>query len=139
MPQDRAMRAFVIHLGVYVVGGRPSRRAQSLPQSQSYLVHLGACRLGHQASPPTTLRSCCSAPGGKKRSSPTRVRGFFIHLFVYVAVNALLIVVNLMLYADLLLVPLSAYRVGPAALGPCLRHLLSQARQRSIVQRSNRS
>jgi 2TM domain len=75
-----------------------------------------------------TLRSCCSAPARREAIfTDERKRGFLIHLFVYLAVNVPLIVVNLLTTPDYYWVPPSASGVGLGPCRPCLRHFLSRA------------
>ena len=59
-----------------------------------------------------------------------RKRSFLVHLFAYVAVNALLIVVNLLYSPGYYRFLLSAHRLGRAARSPCLCRFLSRARRR---------
>ena len=65
-----------------------------------------------------TLRSCCSAPARREAIfTDERKRGFLIHLFVYLAVNVPLIVVNLLTTPDYywFLLPLVGWGLALAA------------------------
>ena len=139
MPQDRAMRAFVIHLGIFVlvVSLLAAINLYRNPDHIWFIWVLAGWGIGVAAH---DLALLLQRTGRKEAIfTDARVRGFFIHLFRLCRGECPADRGQSHVYADLLLVPLSAYRVGSAASGPRLRHLLSQARQRSIVQRSNRS
>jgi len=96
MPQDRAMRAFVIHLGVYVlvIGLLAAINLYRNPNHIWFIWVLAGWGIGVAAH---DLALLLQRTGRHEAIfTDAGVRGFFIHLFVYVAVNALLIVVNLM-------------------------------------------
>jgi predicted membrane channel-forming protein YqfA (hemolysin III family) len=138
MPQDRAMRAFVIHLGIFVlvVGLLAAINLYRNPDHLWFIWVLLGWGIGVAAHGLVILLKRT-----KRREaifSDQRKRGFFVHLFVYVAVNALLIAINL-LYSPgyyWFLIPL----IGWGLL--LLAHAyvtFYRGRQRSIVQCSNRS
>jgi len=92
MRQDHPMRAFLIHLGIYVlvVGLLAALNLYRHPDHLWFIWVLLGWGIGVAA---LLLRR-------REPREPTvadeRKRGFLVHLFVYVAVNALLIVVNLL-------------------------------------------
>ena len=71
MPQDRAMGAFVIHLGVYVllVGLLAALNLYRNPNHIWFIWVLAGWGIGVAAH---DLALCFSAPGGARRSSPMR-------------------------------------------------------------------
>src|SRR5262249_10242506 len=95
------MRGFVIHLGIFmvVVGLLAAINLYRRPDHIWFIWVLAGWGIGVPAhDPPLLLQRT-----GRKDAifTDARLRGFFLHLFVYVAVNALLIIVNL-LYMPLL-------------------------------------
>ena len=96
MNQDHAMRAFVIHLVVFVVvvAVLAALNLYRSPHNIWFIWVLAGWGIGVAAHDLALLlqRSARQEP----IFTDPRVRGFFIHLFVYLAVNALLVVVNLL-------------------------------------------
>ncbi|MGB2931528.1 MAG: 2TM domain-containing protein [Methyloceanibacter sp.] len=96
MGQDRAMRGFLIHLGIFVavVGGLALLNIVRNPQHIWFIWVLAGWGIGVAAHDIALLLQ----RSGRSEAifTDAKVRGFFLHLFVYVAVNALLIVVNLL-------------------------------------------
>jgi hypothetical protein len=96
MTQDRAMRGFVIHLSIFVVvvGLLAALNLYRNPQKIWFIWVLAGWGIGLAAHDLALLMQ------RSERQEPIftdpRMRGFFVHLFVYLAVNALLIVVNLL-------------------------------------------
>ena len=94
--QDPAMRAFVIHLCIFVVvvGGLAALNLYRHPDHIWFIWVLAGWGIGLAAHDLALLLQRT----GRREAILTdeRKRGFLIHLFVYVAVNALLIVVNLL-------------------------------------------
>ena len=139
MPQDRAMRGFIIHLGIFVVvvGLLAAINLYRRPDHIWFIWVLAGWGIGLAAH---DLALLLQRTGRKEAIfTDARVRGFFLHLFVYVAVNALLIIVNLLYMPNYywFLFPLIGW--GLLRVGPRLRRLLSQARERLASRRSNRS
>ena len=96
MPQDHALRGFLVHLGIYVVvvGALAALNLYRHPENLWFIWVLLGWGIGVAAHGLVLLLKHT-----KRREAiftDARVRGFFIHLFVYVAVNALLIIVNLL-------------------------------------------
>ena len=96
MPQDHAMRGFLIHLGVYVVvvGLLAALNLYRSPSNLWFIWVLLGWGIGVAAHGLALLLQ----RSGRREAifTDTRKRSFFVHLFVYLAVNALLIVVNLL-------------------------------------------
>ncbi len=96
MTQDRAMRAFVIHLTIFVVvvALLAALNLYRNPQKIWFVWVLAGWGIGIAAHDLALLLQ--RSERQERVFTDPRVRGFFIHLFVYLAVNALLIVVNLL-------------------------------------------
>lgn len=96
MEQNHALRALLIHLGVFVVvvGALAAINLLRNPDHLWFVWVLAGWGIGVAAHGLAVLlqRSDRTKPIFTDR----RVRGFFVHLFVYVAVNVLLIIVNLL-------------------------------------------
>jgi 2TM domain len=96
MEQNHALRAFLIHLGVFVVvvGALAAINLLRNPNHLWFVWVLAGWGIGVAAHGLAILlqRSDRTEPIFTDR----RVRGFFVHLFTYVAVNVLLIIVNLL-------------------------------------------
>ena len=96
MRQDHAMRAFLIHLGVYVlvVGLLAALNLYRSPNNLWFIWVLLGWGIGVAAH---GLAIVLQRSGRRKAVfTDKRKRSFLVHLFVYLAVNALLIVVNLL-------------------------------------------
>ena len=134
MSQDHATRGFLIHLGVYVlvVGLLAALNLYRNPGNLWFIWVLLGWGIGVAAHGLAVLLK----RSGRREEIFTdrRKRSFLVHLFVYLAVNALLIVVNL-LYSPgyyWFLFPLIGW--GRATCRPCLCRFLSRARKRSLLQ-----
>jgi len=96
MEQNHALRAFLIHLGVFVVvvGALAAINLLRNPHHLWFVWVLAGWGIGVAAHGLALLlqRSDRSEPIFADR----RMRGFSVHLFTYVAVNVLLIIVNLL-------------------------------------------
>ena len=96
MRQDPAMRAFIIHLGIFVlvIGVLVAINLYRSPDHIWFIWVLAGWGIGVAAHDLALLLQRT----GRREAIFTdkRKRTFLIHLFVYVAVNALLIVVNLL-------------------------------------------
>jgi 2TM domain len=96
MEQNHALRAFLIHLGVFVVvvGALAALNLYRNPSHLWFIWVLAGWGIGVAAHGLAILlqRSDRTEPIFADR----RVRGFFVHLFTFVAVNGLLIIVNLL-------------------------------------------
>jgi hypothetical protein len=96
MSQDRAMRGFVIHLLIFVVvvGLLAALNLYRNPQKIWFVWVLAGWGIGLAAHDIALLMQ----RSGRQEAIFTdpKVRCFFVHLFVYLAVNALLIAVNLL-------------------------------------------
>ena len=94
--QDRGMRGFFIHLGVYVlvVAALAALNLYRNPEHLWFIWVLIGWGIGVAAHGLALLLQ----RSGRSEAvfADRRVRGFAVHVFVYVAVNALLIVVNLL-------------------------------------------
>lgn len=100
MPQDCAMRGFVIHLRIFVlvVGLLAAINLYRRPDHLWFIWVLAGWGIGVAAHDLALLLQRTGRRVGI--FTEARVRGFFLHSFVYVAVNALLIVVNLLYTPD---------------------------------------
>jgi hypothetical protein len=96
MSQDHAMRAFVIHLSIFVVvvGLLAALNLYRDPHKLWFIWVLAGWGIGVAAHDLALLLQ--RSERQERIFADPSVRGFFIHLFVYLAVNALLIVVNLL-------------------------------------------
>jgi hypothetical protein len=98
--QDHAMRGFLIHLGIFVVvvGALAALNLYRNPDHIWFIWVLAGWGIGLAAYDLALLLQRT----GRREAIFTdeRKRGFLIHLFVYLAVNALLIVVNLLTRPD---------------------------------------
>jgi predicted membrane channel-forming protein YqfA (hemolysin III family) len=96
MKKDPALRAFLIHLGIFVVvvGALAALNLYRKPDHLWFIWVLAGWGIGVAAHGLALLlqRSDRREPV----FSDKRVRGFSVHVFVYVAVNVLLIIVNLL-------------------------------------------
>lgn len=96
MEQNHALRAFLIHLGVFVgvVGALAALNLYRNPDHLWFVWVLAGWGIGVAAHGLAVLlqRSDRTEP----IFTDSRVRGFFVHLFTFVAVNVLLIIVNLL-------------------------------------------
>jgi hypothetical protein len=96
MPRDHAMRGFIIHLCIFVVvvGLLAALNLYRRPDHIWFIWVLAGWGIGLAAHDLALLLQRT----GRHDSIFTdeRKRSFIIHLFVYLAVNALLIVVNLL-------------------------------------------
>jgi predicted membrane channel-forming protein YqfA (hemolysin III family) len=94
--QDHAMRGFLIHLGIFVVvvGALATLNLYWNSDHIWFIWVLAGWSSGLAAH---DLALLLRRPGRREAIfTDERKRGFLIHLFVYLAVNALLIVVNLL-------------------------------------------
>jgi len=89
MPRDHATRGFLIHLGVYVlvVGLLAALNLYRNPGNIWFIWVLLGWGIGVAAHGLAILL---------QRSGRREERSFLVHLFAYIAVNALLITVNLL-------------------------------------------
>ena len=96
MGHDRAMRGFVIHLSIFVgvVGLLAAINLYRNPQHIWFIWVLAGWGIGVAAHDLALLLQRTGRP--EAIFTDARVRGFFLHVFVYATVNALLIIVNLM-------------------------------------------
>jgi hypothetical protein len=96
MHKDPALRAFLIHLGTYavVVGALAALNLYRHPDHLWFIWVLLGWGIGVAAHGLVLLLK--HTKRHEAIFTDARVRGFFIHLFAYVAVNALLIAVNLL-------------------------------------------
>ena len=117
MSQDHAMRGFVIHLSIFVivVGLLAALHLYRNPQKIWFIWVLAGWGIGVAAHDLALLMR----RSGRQEAifADPKARGFFIHLFVYLAVNALLIVVNVIYDPDYywFLFPLLGWGIGLAA------------------------
>jgi hypothetical protein len=97
---DSAMRAFVIHLGVFVAVniGFATLNLMRNPQHIWFIWVLAGWGIGLAAHDLALLLK--RTPRREAIFADPAVRRFFIHAFVYLAVNTLLIVVNLLATPD---------------------------------------
>jgi hypothetical protein len=97
---DPAMRAFVIHLGVFVAVniGFATLNLMRNPQHIWFIWVLAGWGIGLAAHDLALLLK--RTPRREAIFADPAVRRFFIHAFVYLAVNTLLIVVNLLATPD---------------------------------------
>jgi hypothetical protein len=95
MRKDPAMRAFVIHLAIFVlvVVGLAAINLLRRPDHIWFIWVLAGWGIGLAAHDLALLLA--RTPRREAIFTDPAVRGFFIHALVFVAVNALLIVVNL--------------------------------------------
>jgi hypothetical protein len=98
--QDHAIRGFLIHLGLFVgvVGTLAALNLYRTPDHIWFIWVLAGWGIGLAAHDLALLLQRT----GRREAIFTdeRKRGFLIHLFVYLAVNVLLIVVNLLITPD---------------------------------------
>jgi predicted membrane channel-forming protein YqfA (hemolysin III family) len=96
MEKDHGIRAFLIHLGIFVVvvGALAGLNLYRNPQHLWFIWVLAGWGIGVAAHGLALLLR------HSDRREPVfadkRVRGFTVHVFVYVAVNILLAIVNLL-------------------------------------------
>ncbi len=125
MEQNHALRAFVIHLGVFVVvvGALAAINLYRNPDHLWFVWVLAGWGIGVAAHGLAILlqRSDRTEPIFTDR----RVRGFFVHLFTLCRGERAAHRRQSALHADLLLVPVSAHWLGTAGGGPCLCRVLS--------------
>ena len=96
MHEDRPMRGFLIHFGIFVlvVGLLAALNLYRNPGNPWFLWVLIGWGIGVAAH---DLALLLQRTGSKKEIfTDRRKRSFLVHLFAYLAVNLLLIVVNLM-------------------------------------------
>jgi hypothetical protein len=126
---DPAMRAFVIHLAIFVAAnlGFAALNLARNPHHIWFFWVLAGWGIGLAAHDLALLLK--RTPRREAIFSDPAVRGFFIHAFVYLAVNALLLVVNLMISPTLYWFywPLLAWGVLLAAHGYVVFHRRSKA------------
>ena len=96
MPEDRAIRVFLIHLGVFVVviGLLAALNLTRNPEHPWFLWVLLGWGVGVAAHGLVLLLK--RSPRSEPIFTDAKVRGFYVHLFVFLAVNAILIAVNLL-------------------------------------------
>jgi hypothetical protein len=96
MRQDHAIRGFLIHLGIFVVvvSALAALNLYRNPDRIWFIWVLAGWGIGVAAHDLALLLQRTSRR--EAIFTDKRKRGFLIHLFVYLAVNALLIVVNLL-------------------------------------------
>jgi hypothetical protein len=96
MSQNHAMRAFVIHLSIFVVvvGVLAAINLYRDPQKIWFIWVLAGWGIGVAAHDLALLLQRTERQ--EAIFTDPKARGFFIHLFVYLAVNALLAIVNLL-------------------------------------------
>jgi 2TM domain-containing protein len=96
MGKDRAMRGFLIHFGIFVgvVGLLAAINLFRNPQHLWFIWVLAGWGIGLAAHDLALLLQRTGRT--EALFTDAKVRGFFIHVFVYATVNALLIIVNLM-------------------------------------------
>jgi hypothetical protein len=117
MRQDHAIRGFLIHLGIFVVvvSALAALNLYRNPDRIWFIWVLAGWGIGVAAHDLALLLQRTSRR--EAIFTDKRKRGFLIHLFVYLAVNALLIVVNLLYSAGYywFLFPLVGWGVALAA------------------------
>jgi len=96
MPEDRALRVFLIHLGVFVavVGLLAVLNLTRNPGHLWFIWVLLGWGIGVAAHGLAVLLK--RSPRREPLFADAKVRGFTVHLFVFLAVNAVLIAVNLL-------------------------------------------
>ena len=97
---DPAMRGFLIHLGLFIVAniGLAALNLMRTPSHIWFIWVLAGWGIGLAAHDVALLLQ--RTPRREAIFIDPRVRAFFIHAFVYLAVNVLLIVVNLLVTPD---------------------------------------
>jgi predicted membrane channel-forming protein YqfA (hemolysin III family) len=132
MRKDPAMRAFVIHLAIFVlvVSGLAAINLLRRPDHIWFIWVLAGWGIGVAGHDLALLLA--RTPRREAILTDPAVRGFFIHAFVFVAVNALLIVVNLIASPGFYWFywPLLGWGIVLAAHGYLVFHRRSQAAQR---------
>ncbi len=95
-PEDRALRAFLIHLGIFVavVGALAALNLHRNPNHLWFIWVLLGWGIGVAAHGLVILLRRTKRREAIFRDA--KKRGFVVHLFAYVAVNVLLIAVNLL-------------------------------------------
>ena len=96
MREDQALRGFLIHLGIYVVvvGALAALNLYRHPEHLWFIWVLLGWGIGVAAHGLVLLLK--NTQRREAIFTDKRKRGFLVHLFAYVAVNALLIFVNLL-------------------------------------------
>lgn len=121
---DRAMRGFIIHLGIFVVVVTllAALNLYRSPHHIWFIWVLAGWGIGLAAHDLALLLR--RTRRSEAMFTDAKVRGFFIHLFVYVAVNALLIIVNLLYMPTYhwFVFPLLGWGVALAAHGYAVFH-----------------
>jgi predicted membrane channel-forming protein YqfA (hemolysin III family) len=119
MGKDRQLRAFKIHLSAFalIVAALAAFNLYSNPQKPWFVWVLAGWGIGVAAHGLALLLKRTALGGAIFVDE--KVRGFVIHLFVFVGVNALLVVVNLRYTPDFswFLFPLPGWGVGLLAHG----------------------
>lgn len=119
MGQDRSLRAFLVHLSAFVtiVAVLAALNLYANPQKLWFVWVLAGWGIG-VAAHGLALLFKRSALGVALSRDETR-RGFLIHFFVFIAVNALLLAINLLYTPDFswFLFPLLGWGIGLLAHG----------------------
>jgi hypothetical protein len=116
---DRPLRAFVVHLSTFtvIVAALAALNLYSNPQKIWFIWVFASWGIGLAAHGFAILMKRKTLGGSL--AADEKARGFLIHLFVYIAVNAMLFAVNLLYTPDFywFLFPLFGWGVGLLAHG----------------------